>query len=382
MIVKALENAWQLKRPVTSHFVEENPYGRMVLITVAPWSTPERLIDFFPNASYFEFLKQYRASFRELPKWYHRHFVHWTILYGVNEQADSNLRVSLFYIASCHSYSMKKAEAVGLASNLPSSLTNFYAITPKDLLTVEPHTFLEQIIDDDTPHFLAEQNMDDPVLAIKNNDKGFKHYMNGEYEKALNEYNKAIEIWPNLAVAYDNRGCLYAAIKRYDEAIADFNQEARIEPNKYSAYYNRGLVCTNLQKFSKAISDFTTCVHLDPRKYSGYYNRGCAYYQMGELDKAKSDFTKAIEIDPKSSEAYNNRGTVYQDLGQNKKAIHDFKYAITHDKKNLNAYLNLGALLANNGDDIGAYPHYITAARLGSAYAAECVQMIAQRNDL
>jgi|GEM_PF-3771313 len=44
----------------------------------------------------------------------------------------------------------------------------------------------------------------------------------GQYDKAIENYNKAIQLNPNLAEAYYNRGVAYKHKGQYDKAISDF----------------------------------------------------------------------------------------------------------------------------------------------------------------
>lgn len=49
--------------------------------------------------------------------------------------------------------------------------------------------------------------------------KGMEYANQGEYDRAIPEFNKAIEINPNSAKAYTNRGAAYDAKGDHDQAI-------------------------------------------------------------------------------------------------------------------------------------------------------------------
>jgi len=65
--------------------------------------------------------------------------------------------------------------------------------------------------------------------------QGFKNHKNGEKEKAIANYNKAIEINPTLSEAYYFRGLLYADLGKDEEAIADFTKAFELNPGYYNA---------------------------------------------------------------------------------------------------------------------------------------------------
>ena len=83
----------------------------------------------------------------------------------------------------------------------------------------------------------------------------------GQYDQAIADYNKAIEINPGYAMAYYNRGRAYAiGTGQYDQAIADYNKAIEINPMFISAYKNRGLVMMKLGNTKMACSDWKqTC---------------------------------------------------------------------------------------------------------------------------
>ena len=61
------------------------------------------------------------------------------------------------------------------------------------------------------------------------------------YSEAIADYDKAIELDPNFALAYMNRGKAKAELKQYSEAIADYDKAIELDPNFALAYTNRGV---------------------------------------------------------------------------------------------------------------------------------------------
>jgi len=67
-----------------------------------------------------------------------------------------------------------------------------------------------------------------PPVAYYN--RGVAYGRKGEYDRALADLNKAIEINPKYAGAYNNRGKAYGLKGEYDHAIADFSKAIEIDP--------------------------------------------------------------------------------------------------------------------------------------------------------
>ena len=73
------------------------------------------------------------------------------------------------------------------------------------------------------------------------------------YEKAIADYTKAIELRPDDASAYNNRGISFVALKNNEKAIADYTKAIKLKPDFASAYNNRGNVFFDLQTMKKPL---------------------------------------------------------------------------------------------------------------------------------
>jgi tetratricopeptide (TPR) repeat protein len=58
---------------------------------------------------------------------------------------------------------------------------------------------------------------------------------------AIDDFNQAIQINPNIALAYINRGNARSQLENVKEAMEDYNQALRLNPNLAQGYLNRGL---------------------------------------------------------------------------------------------------------------------------------------------
>ena len=69
--------------------------------------------------------------------------------------------------------------------------------------------------------------------------KGWSGYGMGNYETAIANFNKAIELNPKHALAYFYRGRCKSEIKDYKSAIEDFDKAIELEPGYAMAYFDR-----------------------------------------------------------------------------------------------------------------------------------------------
>ncbi|MCA2879595.1 MAG: tetratricopeptide repeat protein [Microcystis sp. M046S1] len=186
-----------------------------------------------------------------------------------------------------------------------------------------------------------------PNLAMAYNNRGNIYYDQQKYELALADWNKAIELNPNLAMAYNNRGNIYYDQQKYELALADYSKAIDINPNLAMAYYNRGNIYSDLQKYDLALSDYSKAIDINPNDAKAYYNRGLLYYDLQKYELALSDYDKAIDINPNLAQAYYNRGILYKNLQKYDLALSDYSKAIEINPNYAEAYYNRGGLYHN-----------------------------------
>jgi len=79
-----------------------------------------------------------------------------------------------------------------------------------------------------------------PDYAEAYNDRAFAYYLKGDYEQAIADYTRAIELRPNYPKAYNSRGVVYLA-GGYGSAksVPDFDRAIELKPDFRYAYINR-----------------------------------------------------------------------------------------------------------------------------------------------
>ena len=164
----------------------------------------------------------------------------------------------------------------------------------------------------------------------------------GELDKAIQNYDKAIELKPDFFGAYNNRGVAYGGKRDFDTAIKDFTTAIELKPDLFGAYNNRGNAYVKKGDFDTAIQDFTTAIEIKPDYADAYNNRGNAYGEKRDFDTAIQDYDKAIELKPDYADAYYNRGITYGEKRDFDTAIKDFTTAIELKPDFFGAYCNRG----------------------------------------
>ena len=136
----------------------------------------------------------------------------------------------------------------------------------------------------------------DPNDAGFYNNRGEVYLREGKVDKAINDFNIAVKLQPELAVSYNNRGNAYLLKGEIDKAIEDYSRSIKHAPKDTISYSNRGVAYLRKGKFDKTIEDATTAIELDEKLPNAYYNRAEAWLHLKEWDKAKADLTTAKKL--------------------------------------------------------------------------------------
>ena len=90
---------------------------------------------------------------------------------------------------------------------------------------------------------------------MRYNTRGRSYSELGKNERAIEDYDKAIELDPDDDGAYNNRGFSYRRLGQYQRAIEDFDKAIELDPNFAGAYNNRGFSYRNLGRYQRALDD-------------------------------------------------------------------------------------------------------------------------------
>lgn len=130
--------------------------------------------------------------------------------------------------------------------------------------------------------------------------RGRGYLLSREYDKAIEDYSKAIEIPKDAklnAKLYDDRGTAYLLKDEFDLAIADFTAAIGIDPTSADAYSHRATCNHQKRDDARALPDVEKAVELKSDiKYLS--QRGVIYAQLRQKEKAIADFRAVLKIDP------------------------------------------------------------------------------------
>lgn len=132
-------------------------------------------------------------------------------------------------------------------------------------------------------------------LALSYYNRGNAYNFKGQYDTAIEDYDKSIQIDPNYASAYGNRGAAYGSKGQYDRAIEDYNKMIELDSNNAIPYGLRGNAYRSKEQYDRAIEDYNKAISLNPHGIH-YSNRGLANWKIGDRNRAIADWQKACDL--------------------------------------------------------------------------------------
>ena len=145
------------------------------------------------------------------------------------------------------------------------------------------------------------------------------------YNQIIQKLDEAISQCPENAVLYVLRGNKYSKINGYPKAIADFSKAIELQPNLIIAYIFRISAYSRLRSdtVSLRIADLLKAIKLDNTLPFLHSELGLLYKLKGNYKLALHFFTKALSIDPERYQDYSDRSEIYEALGEYQAAIDD-----------------------------------------------------------
>ena len=147
-----------------------------------------------------------------------------------------------------------------------------------------------------------------------------------DYEAAIVDYNRTIELNPKFSWPYMNRALAYGRLKRWEDAIADYGRAIELDQNYADAYNGRAWSYCKIGKFEEALPDVNKALELKPNEANYFDTRADVYVGLKRYDEAISDMEKALKLLPQGWVFY-HRGEIYKLMGDNAKAQADFDKA-------------------------------------------------------
>ena len=139
-----------------------------------------------------------------------------------------------------------------------------------------------------------------------------RHYLkDGDYEKAVWEYQKALGMNPKLVAAYNGIGVAYTMLEEYEAAIAAQQKALELQPGFAKAHAGLGLAYLRQDKTRLALTHYRQAVALEPQFLEARQKIAIILLNDGRYTEATDAYLTIVRLNPDDPEAYHNLGLCY-----------------------------------------------------------------------
>ncbi len=151
------------------------------------------------------------------------------------------------------------------------------------------------------------------------------------------------------SIEHMNKGIDFYTTKQYNQAIAELEKAIQLDEDNELAYHNLAIVHLDLEHWQKAAQLLTRAAALNPKNANYQFLLGRSYQELGELEQAKNSFENAVNLDPKFYKPNYHLAQVYEQLDEPEKALQSYTEACTKNGRFMPAYTALANLYIELG---------------------------------
>lgn len=188
------------------------------------------------------------------------------------------------------------------------------------------------------------------LLARIYGKRSMAHLFREEYQRAVEDCDRALALDPTYGEAYLLRGIAFSMLSDYQRAIPDFTHALALNSHDLFAYTYRGIAYREQKNYGQALADFDGALALDPQMDEITLLRNLTYGQFNEVGRGLGDFDHALAMNPEDAQAYVSRGMAYCALGEYRRAIEDLDRALSLNPNDAQALAGRGHVYLEMGD--------------------------------
>ncbi len=143
-----------------------------------------------------------------------------------------------------------------------------------------------------------------PPAARKEFDLGKQRMQANDVSGSLQHFQKAIDLYPNYAEAYQLMGVVNLETGKFADAEPQLAKATEIEPKLTTAFFALGICRNQMAKYAEAETALARGLELEPNSADGHYHIAEAYWNLNRFDDSEPHARKALELKPDMAPAH------------------------------------------------------------------------------
>ncbi len=211
---------------------------------------------------------------------------------------------------------------------------------------------------------LADTRLTNDARAVIHTDRGALFARLNQPKPAIEDFNRAVQLYPEYPAIYNNRGSTLMTLGLAREAIKDFDRAIVLAPGYVAAFHNRASAKLLVAQNESAINDFSRAVDLSPGTPAPLAGRGKALLAANRPNAAIRDLSHALLSDNRFALGYRIRAEARLAVERPTEAIEDLSRAIAFEPGNIDLYIERGHAYMQADNTAAALKDYAKALEL------------------
>jgi serine/threonine-protein kinase len=179
----------------------------------------------------------------------------------------------------------------------------------------------------------------------------------GQYEKAAEQFQQAVQLDPTNNRSYTNLATAYEHLNQPDKAEETYKRAISVRPQYWGGYVSLGGFYVAQARYDTAADAYRKATELNPDSYLAFNNLGAALLYEGKDPEAAQAFERSLALRPNRT-AYNNIAVAQFHLHRFQDSIRNYKEALKLDDTDYQTWGNLGDSYYYGGDATSAADAY------------------------
>lgn len=170
------------------------------------------------------------------------------------------------------------------------------------------------------------------IAADGQNLQGVRLYQQGQYDAAMQTFQKAVTSDPNNADAFYNMAATVhrVGVARNDtnllgQAETLYNRCLDLDPNNTDCYRGLAVLLSETGRSDRAFTLLKNWAIRDPRNSEARIELARLYEEFGDVETAKVQLAEALQIDQYSARAWNALGRLREQSGDYAQALANYQ---------------------------------------------------------
>ncbi|MFS0575307.1 tetratricopeptide repeat protein [Sporosarcina sp. 179-K 3D1 HS] len=185
---------------------------------------------------------------------------------------------------------------------------------------------------------------------MKYNEIGIAALQDGELEKAVESFMKAVEERPDDPVGYINLGNVFASLGDIDRAEPFFQKAITLDEEAGTAFYGLANLYYNAERYDEAAKLYEQAVRQGVEDADAYFMLGKSLERSANDKLALPYMQRAAELAPQDLEIRLSYGILLAKMELFPQAADEFRFVLELDPDHADAHYNLGIVYAVSTD--------------------------------